>query len=609
MTVACDDMNSIIQDDLDRGEAIYPGRPGYSKPVEDVFPGIRKAWIHWATGADPRVVKTVITYTFNGETKSVEKPVVENDNPYLSYKADSLLIENLAEGHYSFSMHTIDKEGHRSVSTVLYPQIVQVYGDIYLNSLTARSISMMDMQPGGNLLVTWSKASPEVLYSLVEYQDYSEIPGGKTKVDTVFNDSITSLLTGFKRFRNFSVKSYLRVGVDVAPIEDSYAPPVVEKALLETPPNGFTELTAAKATLITELTYPFGMAGWTFQDLYYFPNLHTLDLTPGTDALPQWKYYKYYADRRSDAEGYDTTKYTSIVGGCPWVNFVSGYMSDSDIAIIDDLLRTGELSTVKYTRNSYPKLDAVLSQYNSRIDWIPAEPLPDYGVLIPNSLLVDYRVEDRNKGVSIDNNAVFSYSETGSNVPADIAAKFNGAKLNNVYKVSVVNNGRDENKSGANVIAFAVPAGYQLGYAPNGRLEFDCYIDTPDKEYSWIKPEGISKYEVWKEIRFFNSRKLSNNYPDDSPYPEADYPYVSSHRSGTFESQPAKDKFFAFTDAELGAWKSFDITAYNENFESMATGHYRVIRIQLGHEAAGTPWPLPAGQSLTYYIANLRWSK
>jgi hypothetical protein len=578
MTVACDDMNSIIQADLDRGEAIYPGKPGYSKPVEDVFPGIGKVWIHWALGTDPRVVKTVITYTSNGETQLVEKAAPEGD-----YIIDSLLIENLAEGYYSFSMHTVDKDGHRSISSVLFPQIVRVYGDVYLNSLSARGIDKMEMQPGGNLLVTWSKPATEVLYTLVKYQDHSEVPNGQTRIDTVFNDAATSLLQGFKRFKNFSVQSYLQAGIDVAPAEDTYAPPVVEKAILETPPNSFTELTAAKATLITELAYPVGVKSWTFQDLYYFPNLRTLDLTPGTETLPQWRYDKAYVNAPAD-----TTKLSSTVGGGPWLNFASGHISASDIAIIDDLLRTGELTTVKYARNSYPGLDTVLINYNSKVDWFPAEPLPDYGILIPNSLIVDYGVEDRAKGVDIKSDAVFNYSENGSNVASKIAVEFNG-DLKNVYRTKIA--ARGDNTKSAVAFAFAVPAGVQLGLFPNGRLKFDCYVESED--YEWLGPAGISRFEGWKQIKVYCSRKLSANFPDDSPFVDADFPFGSSVRNETQSKT---------VDIATGKWTSheWDLTA-------MSDGHYRVIRIQLGADNA--PWALPTGKTLTYYIANLRWSK
>jgi hypothetical protein len=633
VTVACDNINSIIQDDLDKGETIYPGMPlspSYENTKYHVHPGIGRVWLYWALQSDTRVDKTVISYTFNGETYSLEKAVGESANAiyYDGYRVDSLEIRNLAEGYYSFSVQTVDKDGNRSITNALYPPTVQVYGDIYLNTLQPRSVEKMEMLTGGDLQITWSKSTAETLvrYTLVEYSNHSEIPGGIKQVDSVFNESTETVLKGFKRFKTFSIKSYREVGIDVAPIEDIYFPPVVEKALLETRPNTFTELTEEKANAIEELTYPLGISGWTLQDLYYFPNLKTLNLTPGTETLPAFSYQKEYIDKvkAADSDVDDTIRYASTVGNSPWIHFVSGYMPDNDIAIIADLLESGQLTKVKYTRNSYPKLDAILDQYPGKVDWFPTEPLPEYGIMIPTSLLVDYRIVSRDNGVRITNRNSFEHSENGSNVPAAIAAKFDGTNgLNNVYKV-VIRSRKDDSdggndatsddtgKKGRNMIAFAIPTGLQFGYVPNGHLKFDCYIDIQDDEYKWLKPGSISKYAPWATIKFFNSRKLPDAPEDPNLFTAADYPFGAErdrHGSGTLESMLRKDTRYSFDDTELGEWKSFDVTSNDDGgnmINGMENGHYRVLRIQLGPDD-GTPWGLPS--TLTYYIANLRWAK
>jgi hypothetical protein len=606
MTTACDDMNSIIQDDLDKGEAIYPSRPGWSEPVDDVLPGMGRVWVFWALNLDSRIDSTIISYTFNGETKTVGKPAPTDENYYEGYRLDSIEITGLEEGYYFFSMYTIDKDGHRSITTTLYPQTVHVYGEIYLGTLSARSIEKTEMLAGGNLQIIWANDTTNVLYSLITHTDYSE--SSSATVDTVFNKTDTTLLSGFKRFQTFSVKSYRQVGLDVEPVEIFYASPVVEKALLSTAPNTFTELTVEKAGDVSELTYPFGVGSWTLQDLYYFPNLHTLDLTPGTTGdLPALRYIRNYADR-SDVliDGvyrYDTTRYTSTIGGGPWLNFVSGYMPDSDIAIIDNLLESGQLTTVKYTRYSYPKLDAVLEKYPDKIVWNPVEPLEE-SIMIPRNLLFDYRVIDRDKGVDV--NRDLTYAEDGSNVPAAIKEKFTG-ELKNVYRVVI----GERTEVSATNIAFVIPVDHQLNLDPYGRLKFDCYIDCGD---GWLTPAGISKYEVWKKVKVILSRTLPG-YESESPYQESDFPLIN----GANPSRPASIEY-QIADKNLG----FDIdfkdngedgarqwtTVKDGNVEgwdltSRSPGHYRVIRIQFGADDA----PRVNGRNLTYYLANLRWSK
>jgi hypothetical protein len=626
MTVGCDDMNSIIQADLDKGETIYPGRPGYMMPVDDVFPGLGRVWVYWALSPDRRVTKTIISYTFNGETKTTEKPAPANAEYVSGYLRDSLEITGLDEGYYSFSMNTVDKDGHRSITTPLYPQIVRVYGDVYLSTLLPRGIESTEMLAGGKLKVTWVKDTTNVNYSLVTHTDYSASSVGKTRVDTVFNTTETSILPGYTRLQTFSVTSNRQVGIDAAPITEIHAAPVVEKTLLMTAPNGLAELTADAARGITELTYPIGIESWKLQDLYYFPNLRTLNLTPGTteQPLPELTHSNYYRDKiGTDAAGYDkydTAKYSWTIGGCPWSHIVSGFMLQSDLDIIDSLLASGQLTKVKYTRNSYPGLDAVLAKYPGKTEWNPVEPLPEDGVLIPHEFLVDYGVVDRNKAVNLvranlRGDVDLTYAEDGSNVPADIAEKFTG-NLRNVYKVTIderltsdlYNAAHPVSEVPATTIAFAVPT-LQLGL---GRLKFDCYIESSDG-YEWLTAGGVSRFDGWKKVKVWCSRFLSGNNAegipidsDNTPYRAEDFPTTNStYRANDHEFARAdKD---AGTDIVFGEWTPLQNSSGVEGWDlnAQAPGHYRVIRIQFGADGA----PRVNGRNLVYYLANLRFEK
>jgi hypothetical protein len=592
MTVACDDMNSIIQDDLDKGEAIYPGRPGYIRPVEDVFAGIGRAWVYWGIGSDTRVVKSVITYTYNGETVTVEKQAPEISDNYYDYRGDSLEITGLAEGYYSFSVYTVDSDGHRSITTSLYPQIVQIYGETYLGSLSPRGIEKMDMQAGGDLKITWSKDTTGLLYSVVKYFDHRESPTGTTQIDTVPNSEIESVLHGFKRFKNFLVTSHYQVGIDTAPAEDLYAPPVVEKVLLATAPNNFTELTTEAALNVRELAYPCGMESWALQDLYYFPNLRTLDLTPGTQTLPELKYYRYYTVFNKDAnEGagrYDTTLILNEkTGGGPWLHFVSGYMTDANIATVNDLLESGQLTKVKYTRNSYPGLDSILNLHGSKIEWYPVVPPDD--IMMPKYLRVDYRLEDQDRG-----NVAVTHSEDGSAVPGDIAGKF-GGELKNVYKVELRRYGDGNNQQVSNTAAFSLPEGVRFNAKEYKYLKFDAYISV--KGDSILLDSRYSKYGGFKKIQFTRKAKL-DNFPDTSPYANR----VSGDRNEDYSYT------CEFSDADLGGWKSFSVDMSNNLvvFGNDAVYHSRILVLKFGLD---TPWLPDYATDMTYYVANLRWSK
>jgi hypothetical protein len=232
-----------------------------------------------------------------------------------------------------------------------------------------------------------------------------------------------------------------------------------------------------------------------------------------------------------------------------------------------------------------------LEKYPSKVDWIPVEPLPA-DIMIPPNLLVDYRVVDRDKGVNPQN---IVYAEDGSNVVPSIKEKFTG-DLKNVYRVVIKQRAAD--KGAATNIAFVLTVGVQLGLNPNSRLKFDCYVRSQD--YDWLDASKFSKYEPWKKIKVFISRNLPT-FTGDTPYVANDFPYGSPNRNETAEYQ-ISDNDKGFNASITGTWThhEWDLSAYSG-------GHYRVLRIQFG--ADGAPWGLPGDKILTYYIANLRWSK
>jgi hypothetical protein len=390
-----------------------------------------------------------------------------------------------------------------------------------------------------------------------------------------------------------TVISYLQVGLDVAPVENIIAPPVVENVILAN--NGLADYTDAAVKAITSLTYPLGIETWTLKDLYYFPNLHTLDLTPGTESLPEYTYYRAYVDYNSASYQYDTTKYTSTISGGDWLNFMSGYMQDSDTAILSDLLRSGQLTKVKYARNSYPGLDPVLKQYGSKIEWIPAAELPD-DLMIPNNLLVNYQVEDRSRGsVTVD------YKADGSNISAAIKGKFEGGDLSNVYMMKL-NKVYNDGKNLPNLIAFSLPEGFRFNAKEHRYLKFDAYIENPN--YNWMQSSTYAKYAGYKTIKF-TRRNAFASFPETSPYSySADYSCT-------------------FNDEELGGWKSFTVNMSNdpEVYYVRMPHHGRVLIVQLGADGSAweqglSYWDTQANgytrpkdeYTLTYYIANLRWS-
>ena len=117
--------------------------------------------------------------------------------------------------------------------------------------------------------------------------------------------------------------------------------------------NGITNFTPASVASVTSLTYPLHTS--SFQDLFYFPSLTTLDLTGDglQNILP--------------VLGYGGNSMSSAVGGGAWQPFMRRVDKENDINIasvstLSDLLESGQLTHVRYIQGTMG-LDELFEPY------------------------------------------------------------------------------------------------------------------------------------------------------------------------------------------------------------------------------------------------------
>jgi hypothetical protein len=110
---------------LDGKEKVYPGFPG----KVGAAPGNYRVKLFWKASPDPKVSRYVIFW--NNALDSLEMKA-----PDRSVTDISVVIPNLVEYNYSFTIYSYDKNGNRSVPVQV--NNVKVYGDSYKSSLTNR---------------------------------------------------------------------------------------------------------------------------------------------------------------------------------------------------------------------------------------------------------------------------------------------------------------------------------------------------------------------------------------------------------------------------------------------------------------------------------------
>ncbi len=211
-----------------------------------------------------------------------------------------------------------------------------------------------------------------------------------------------------------------------------------ERAILEA--NGITEFTADGVSDIEELTYPIHAN--SLQDIFYFSNLKTLDLTGGDlFQLPELHY---------DRDGVQ-----DMVGGDAYAPFMrkAGDISSGNRQALKDLLEAGLLEKVYYRPNTMG-LDDLLAPYVDS-DVVELVEGPE-SVPVENQFHLDGNVQDGNWNMDIT-------------YPATDAPE--GTGIENVYKVVC--------KATSSSFVLALPKEYQFN--PEEYRYFKMMVYAPEK--------------------------------------------------------------------------------------------------------------------------------
>lgn len=181
---SCDDMLDNIQPYLDEGEKVYVGKvdslTARSGKNRILLQGLylygltqKKCIISWVTTED--------------EKKSLELDVVRKE-PIDKFE---VMIEDLEEGQYEFSIRTYDSKGNSSIVSVIDGY---AYGETYQSNLVNRKVEKITQQDG-NLIISWrtinTALSCEVYYTdLAGKEIMKEIPA--SEMETQLSDCDTT---------------------------------------------------------------------------------------------------------------------------------------------------------------------------------------------------------------------------------------------------------------------------------------------------------------------------------------------------------------------------------------------------------------------------------
>ncbi len=156
---ACGDMNETYKEFLKGGERIYIGKADSLK----VHPGNHRLQLSWLAISDPFISHAKVFW--NNRTDSLMVTINKTEN----IDTVNVMVQELAEGDYSFEVITFDDRGNSSVAV---QAIGQVYGENYISSLLNRPITSYQVETDSITLV-WGAYRPgafatEILFKNTE---------------------------------------------------------------------------------------------------------------------------------------------------------------------------------------------------------------------------------------------------------------------------------------------------------------------------------------------------------------------------------------------------------------------------------------------------------
>src|SRR5215207_1597368 len=158
LIVACGKMDDNYKDFIKDGDIIYTGR------VDSVqtFSGKNRIALSMLLLSDPKINKVKIYW--NNHTDSV----VQTVNRTTGIDTVKFLLNNMAEGTYSFDIYTYDQAGHSSVKV---SAIGVVYGTNYISSLFNRSLRTISYIPVSKARLVWYGPSAQTIGQEINYTD------------------------------------------------------------------------------------------------------------------------------------------------------------------------------------------------------------------------------------------------------------------------------------------------------------------------------------------------------------------------------------------------------------------------------------------------------
>lgn len=540
--------------------------------------------------------KTVVVYDEDSPS-----PVVIELDSVCSY----VNVTGLTEPRiYRIKVYTMDEHGNRSTpqETTIVP-----YTEYDKDLLTQSILDPVTATTPSSMIMEW----PGGLNSIVmEYHglsyEYEDSDGNVHSGEQLKNPRIFSANLPVAQEVTFNMKyKVLPLLDDGTKLLDTL---IVEKPFVIQMPtldqefipqelnilraNGIQKFTIRDVENITELTFPMTMS--TFADLFYFPNLKTLNLTG--KGLPNMLSRLTYAGN----------SITSIVGGGEWQEFMSPVQkfreieSPQSLQSLKDLIDAGQITKIQYIPKSMgPDFDRFLEPY---VDTGVVELLTNDHPFFPNEVFVQPQffaygtVQASRWDVALSHSGDF-FPRSGMSDITRFDAKndiVNGQPVDLKLEQLIQSEGKDVYrvvvKGDRPSVFFALPREWRFDNQRYRYFKFKMFIGN-DK--SLVSNVGGNNRHIYREPWIRPMNRLWNF---------AQYSDYGHEVWDTGRQSP-------MTDAEIqNSWHEYVVDMSNNDGGDDSNRRNRVYVVNFGHEGAVT-WTYNPNSEVVIYMSDVRLSK
>lgn len=199
---SCDGMDATYREYIKDGEIVYTGKADSLR----AFPGHNRVKLAWLATTDPKVKTAAISWNDGAESKEH----IISRAPGIRW--EEAIIDNLAEGSYTFEVVTYDDKGNKSVRMSTQGT---AYGDLYIASIQPRRVrNSATYTTDGQTHIDWHRAPEGLIRTELEYTDTY----GNTRAINVLSTDTRTDLPEYQidteiRYRTVAVPDTLSIDV------------------------------------------------------------------------------------------------------------------------------------------------------------------------------------------------------------------------------------------------------------------------------------------------------------------------------------------------------------------------------------------------------------